>query len=193
MAVQHAAEAAWATVLKRIFEAIGSYMQIGAIFLGIVWIASSLHFNHLYHWMDADAVAADEILQRKSAYLNIPFFWIRTILYIGVWIWFWKTMRKLSIQEDDLGGTEIHYKNQRLSAIFLVFFGFTSSSAAWDWIMSIDAHWFSTLFGWYVFSGMWISAMVVTTLMIIYLKGQGYLPKVNESHLQDLGKMDVCY
>lgn len=188
MAVQHAAEAGWATLIKRIWEAMGSFMPVGALVLIIVFAASSLHFNHLYHWMDADAVAHDPILQKKSGYLNLPFFWIRTLAYMGVWIWFMMTMKKLSRQEDEIGGTDIHFKNQRYSAIFLVFFGFTSSSAAWDWIMSIDAHWFSTLFGWYVFSGMWISAMVATTLIIIHLKGKGYLPQINENHMQDLGK-----
>lgn len=188
LAIQHAAEAGWATVLKRIFEAVGSYMPVGAIFLLLVFIASSLHFNHIYHWMDADAVAHDEILQKKSAYLNLPFWWIRTLAYIVVWIWYLMTMKKLSRREDEIGGTEIHFKNQRLSAIFLVFFGYTSSTAAWDWIMSIDAHWFSTLFGWYVFSGMWVSAMIAITLIVIYLKSQGYLEKVNQYHIQDLGK-----
>jgi hypothetical protein len=188
MALQHAAEAGWATIFKRIFEAVGSYMPIGAIFLIIVFIGGSLHLNHLYHWMDPEAVAHDEFLQKKSAYLNLPFFWFRTLAYIGVWSWFMIVMKKLSRQEDEVGGYEIHKKNQRLSAIFLVYFGYTSSTAAWDWIMSIDAHWFSTLFGWYVFSGMWVSAMIAITLIVIYLKGQGYLKQVNQYHMQDLGK-----
>lgn len=188
MAIQHAAEAGWATVLKRVFEAVGSYMPIGSIFLILVFIGATMHWNHIYHWMDGDAVAHDEMLQKKSAYLNVPFFWIRTLAYIGVWSWYLMTMKKLSRQEDELGGTGIHFKNQKISAIFLVFFGYTSSTASWDWIMSIDAHWFSTLFGWYVFSGMWVSAMIAITLIVLYLKGQGYLEQVNQYHLQDLGK-----
>lgn len=188
MAVQYAAQSAWAVVVKRIFEAVSSYIYYGAAALIVVFIASTMHMNHIYHWMDADAVAADPILQHKSAYLNIPFWWIRTLLYLGVWSFFAYYFRKKSLLEDSEGGTSIFKKNITMAAIFLVFFGYTSSTASWDWIMSIDAHWFSTLFGWYTFSGMWISAMITIAMLTLYLKRNGYLSQVNESHIHDLGK-----
>jgi hypothetical protein len=81
-----------------------------------------------------------------------------------------------------------HLLVYRRSALFLVFFAVFSSTLSWDWIMSIDVHWFSTLFGWYVFSGMWISAMVVSVILVLYLKRKGYLPQVNSSHVHDMGK-----
>jgi hypothetical protein len=93
-----------------------------------------------------------------------------------------------SLEEDRIGGTELHFKNYRKGATFLVFFSVFSSTSAWDWLMSIDVHWFSTLFGWYTFAGMWCSTMVVLVLTTLYLKKLGYLPKVNESHIHDLGK-----
>lgn len=93
-----------------------------------------------------------------------------------------------SLEEDRIGGTAIHFTNYKKGALFLVFFAVFSSTSAWDWIMSIDAHWFSTLFGWYVFAGMWCSTMVVLVTLTLYLKKQGYLNKVNENHIHDLGK-----
>lgn len=74
------------------------------------------------------------------------------------------------------------------SALFLVFFGYTSVVASWDWLMSIDVHWFSTLYGWYVFSGMWIQGMIMVFLLTNYLMKNGYLQQVNASHIHDLVK-----
>jgi hypothetical protein len=96
--------------------------------------------------------------------------------------------RKRSLKEDQIGGTETHFRNYRNSGWFLVFFAVFSSTLAWDWLMSIDPHWFSTMYGWYVFSGMWVTAMVAFMLTTLYLKSKGYLPQVNESHIHDLGK-----
>jgi hypothetical protein len=90
--------------------------------------------------------------------------------------------------EDQVGGTDIHFTNYKKAALFLVFFAVFSSTSSWDWIMSIDVHWFSTLFGWYVFAGTWCTTMIVLVTLTIYLKSKGYLPNVNESHIHDLGK-----
>ena len=138
--------------------------------------------------MDPETVKHDAIIQGKSAYLNLPFFWIRTIAYLATYYLFWTGFRKRSLEEDRVGGTEIHFKNYKRGALFLVFFAVFSSTSSWDWLMSIDVHWFSTLFGWYTFAGMWCSTMVVLVITILYLKKLGYLPKVNDSHIHDIGK-----
>lgn len=193
LAVQYAAEAGWAVVIKRVLEAVGSYMPVGSVFLILVFIAGSLHMHHLYHWMDpavTDPTSPlyDEIIDGKTGYLNLPFFWSRAIIFLGVWIWFWFRFRKRSLEEDLGYDRSRHFVNVRDAAIFLVFFGYSSSAASWDWIMSIDTHWFSTLFGWYTFSGLWLSGMVVTTLLALWLNRNGYLPQLNSSHIHDLGK-----
>jgi hypothetical protein len=188
IAMNSASQSGWMVVLKRIFEAVSLYMPVGAVTLVIVFVASSLHWNHIYHWMDADAVAADALLQKKEPYLNLPFWWIRAIVIMGVWIMFTFIYRKKSLQEDLEGGTTIYKKSMVTSALFLVFFGYTSVVVAWDWLMSIDAHWFSTLYGWYVFSGMWIQGMIMVFLLTNYLMKNGYLKEVNASHIHDLGK-----
>ncbi|NQY68647.1 MAG: quinol:cytochrome C oxidoreductase [Flavobacteriales bacterium] len=216
MALQYVTESGWSIVLKRVFEGISAYMPYGAVVLVIVFIAASLHWNHIYHWMDEavtnhyviestigsdhpeytqEAVEGavenehfDEIIFNKTGYLNTGFWWIRTVIYLSVWIFFGWFFRKRSLEEDEVGGEAWYWGNQKFGAIFLVFLAVTSSTSAWDWIMSIDTHWFSTLFGWYVFGGSWIAAMVVIMLFTMQLKAQGYLNKVNESHIHDLGK-----
>lgn len=188
IAINSAAQSGWIVVLKRVFEAVSLYVPIGAVTLIIVFIASSLHWNHIYHWMDPEAVAHDPILQHKEPYLNLPFWWTRAIVMLGVWTLFTLIYRRKSLKEDMEGGTKIYKASMVTSAIFLVFFGYTSVVAAWDWLMSIDAHWFSTLYGWYVFSGMWISGMIMVFLITHYLMSKGYLKEVNASHIHDLGK-----
>ena len=130
----------------------------------------------------------DKIIANKKAYLNMGFFWIRTLVYIGVFFLYARAFRRLSLEEDRVGGTAIHTKLFKKSAVFLIFFAVFSSTMAWDWLMSIDTHWFSTMYGWYIFSGMWVTTMIFATLLVLYLKKHGYLPKVNDSHIHDLGK-----
>lgn len=193
IAMNYASETSWYVAVKRIFEAVTCFLPVGAILLIIVLLCSSLHLNHLYHWMDPevhnpDSPKFDAVIAGKSAYLNQPFFWIRTLTYLGVWIFFQQRFRKRSLQDDLEGNVQRHFKTFGIAAGFLVFFAVTSSTSTWDWIMSIDTHWFSTLFGWYVFSSMWVSAIIITTLITLYLKRSGYLEFVNDSHIHDMGK-----
>lgn len=193
VALQYASEAAWSTVLKRIFEAVSLYMPLGALVLILVFLVGSFHGHHIYHWMDPELYDLnsehyDPLIAGKKAYLNLPFFWIRTLVYLGVWIFFTRLFRKMSLQEDVIGGTKLHFKTRSIAATFLVILAVTSTTSSWDWLMSIDTHWFSTIFGWYVFSGTWISGIIVFILLAIYLKKKGYLQQVNEHHLHDLGK-----
>lgn len=188
LALQYATESAWSAVLKRVFEGVMGYLPYGMAVLAIVFAAGSGHLHHLYHWMDPDVVAEDHIIAGKAAYLNQPFFWVRTLVYFAVFFLFARAFRKRSLLEDQQGGTGIHFKNYVKGGLFLVLFGYFSSTLSWDWLMSIDTHWFSTLYGWYVFSGMWVSAMVTFMVLIFYLKGKGHLKNVNESHVHDIGK-----
>ncbi len=189
LALQYATETGWYASIKRVIEAIMGYLPYGIGFMLLVFIALSLTKGaHIYSWMDSSVVEHDEIIQKKSAYLNPIFFWIRTIVYLSVYFIFWRGYKKRSLEEDKIGGTDLHFKNYRKGAVFLVFFAVFSSTSSWDWIMSIDVHWFSTLFGWYTFAGIWCTSMTVMVLLIIYLKKEGYLPKVNEHHIHDVGK-----
>lgn len=189
LALQYATETGWYASVKRVIEAVAGFLPAGIILLLVALIFITLNEGaHIYIWMDSDVVAADEIIQKKGAYLNIPFFWIRTVVYLGTYFIFWRGFRKRSLLEDKVGGTDIHFTNYKKGALFLVFFAVFSSTSSWDWLMSIDVHWFSTLFGWYVFAGMWCTTMITLVTLTLYLKKRGYLPNVNESHIHDLGK-----
>lgn len=188
IALNYASEAGWGIAVKRVFEAVSAYLPWGAGFMLLVFIAGALHMHHLYEWMDPKVVEEDHLIAHKHPYLNIPFFFIRTLAYMGIWIYFQRLFRKNSLAEDLTEGTGIHFKTFRSAAVFLVLFAVTSSTSAWDWIMSIDTHWYSTLFGWFVFSGMWVSSIIVITLVVIYLKRNHFLGFVTEDHIHDLGK-----
>ena len=189
LALQYATETGWYASIKRVIEAVAGFIPYGMGIFGIVLLTITfMDGAHIYTWMDPETVAHDEIIQGKSAYLNKTFFWIRTIVYFFTYFYFLNGFRKRSLEEDRIGGTELHFKNYRQGALFLVFFAVFSSTSSWDWLMSIDVHWFSTLYGWYTFSGMWCSTMVVLVITTLYLKKLGYLEKVNDSHIHDLGK-----
>ena len=216
ISLQYATEAAWSVMVRRIYEAVTRFLPFGIGVLTLVFLASTFHMNHLYHWMDESAtheyviastldsahpeylnelvdgaienVKYDYIIAGKTAYLNVQFFWIRTLVYFAVFLFFMNFFRKQSLREDQEGGTAINTKSYKRGAVFLIFFAVFSSTLAWDWIMSIDTHWFSTMFGWYTFSGMWVTAMIVSLITVLYLKSKGLLPTVNDSHIHDMGK-----
>ena len=189
LALQYATETGWYASVKRVIEAVAGFLPYGMAFFGLVLLVITIMDGaHIYLWMDADIVKEDEIIRGKSAFLNPVFFWIRTVVYFATYFLFLRGFKNRSLLEDKVGGTDLHFTNYKRGALFLVFFAVFSSTSAWDWLMSIDVHWFSTLFGWYTFAGMWCSTMVVLVLTTLYLKKLGYLEKVNESHIHDLGK-----
>ncbi len=195
LGLQYAAESGWATTIKRLIEAVSWYLPVGLSFMFAIFILGQLQIHHLYPWMTPGIATEgdpnyDAVIAAKIGYFGV-FWWIRTILYIVAWLMFTWKLRKNSLEADNLGVEEskgYHWKNIKLSAWFMVVFAVSSSTSAWDWVMSIDTHWFSTLFGWYIFSGMWVSAMIVLTIMIVWLKKLGYLEFVTESTLHDVGK-----
>ncbi len=212
-ALQYAAEVGWSAYIKRFFEAMFAYLPIGSIVIVIVLLAGQAHLHHIYHWMDhtlyhefmivngdevtytdtqeAGAVVNpnyDYIIANKSAYLNTAFFWLRTVIYLATFLIFARLFRKWSLQEDQEGGTRLHYLQYRRSALFLVFFAVFSSTLSWDWLMSIDTHWFSTLYGWYVFSGMWVSTMIFALVSLLWMRSKGFFPNLSDSHVHDMSK-----
>ncbi|TRZ46392.1 quinol:cytochrome C oxidoreductase [Robertkochia solimangrovi] len=187
-AIQRAAQAGWSPVLFRVMEGITGYLLPGALIVFLLLALSGFHMNHLFVWMDPEVVAHDELIQGKTGFLNVPFFLLRAFIYIAGWSAYRFFSRKFSIAQDTADDDSNFKKNFRISAAFLVFFLVSESMMSWDWIMSVDPHWFSTLFGWYVFASMFVSGITVIALITIYLKSKGYLEHVNDSHLHDLAK-----
>ncbi|MBE0423921.1 MAG: quinol:cytochrome C oxidoreductase [Lutibacter sp.] len=186
-AIQHVSQAGWSIVLFRVMEGITAYLPIGGVLLFVFFVLSATQ-NHLFTWMDPEVVANDMLIQNKAGYLNVPFFLIRAAIYIIIWVLYRNYARKMTIAQDASTDLSNYRKLFKSSAAFLVFFLVTESMMSWDWIMSLDPHWYSTLFGWYVFASMIVSAITTIALVSIYLKGKGYLEFVNNSHLHDLAK-----
>lgn len=202
LAVQYAAQAGWTVVVLRVLEAMTRFLWVPMLIMLAIVFTAWFHLggNHLYHWfaegiMDPDSANYDSIIAGKQAYLNGPFFTIRTLIYFVGWVGAAHLLRKMSLKMDQSG---VDYarnwvKMRNLSAGFLVFFAVTSSTSAWDFIMSIDTHWFSTLFGWYVFAGMFVSALTVLMIIVLFLKMNGYLEQVNKSHIHDMAKFMFAF
>ena len=187
-AIQRASQAGWAPLLFRVMEGITAYLVPGGIIVFVILVLSVMHMNHLFVWMDADVVANDKLLQGKAGFLNPTFFLVRAAIFLGGWILYREYSRKLSLKQDEADDNSNFKLNFRISAAFLVFYLISESMMSWDWIMSVDPHWFSTLFGWYVFASMIVSGITVIAMVTIYLKSKDYLPEVNDSHIHDLAK-----
>jgi hypothetical protein len=147
-----------------------------------------LHFNNLFIWLDPNVVAEDKIIANKTGYLNFPFWIVRAAIFLAGWNLYRYFSRRNCLAQDEAKDDSFYKKNFKMSAGFLVFFIVTESIMSWDWIMSIDPHWFSTLFGWYVFASFFVSAITTICLITLYLKSKGYLEHVNTSHIHDLAK-----
>ncbi|OIQ29414.1 MAG: quinol:cytochrome C oxidoreductase [Bacteroidetes bacterium MedPE-SWsnd-G2] len=188
-AIQFAAQAGWSPVLYRVMEGITAYVLPGAVIVLLIAIASGTigHYN-IFIWMDPDVVAHDKLIQGKAGWLNLVGFAVRGLIFIAGWSLYRHFARKFSIAQDNADDNRYFKKSFRISAAFLVFYIYTESMMSWDWIMSVDPHWFSTLFGWYVFASMFVSGITVIALITIYLKSKGYLEIVNDSHIHDLAK-----
>lgn len=197
LAVHYVSYAAWSAALKRVMEAFGGFIPVAGVLVLIVFVIDNHLLGHsghnLFHWthhgiMDPESDHYDAIIAGKQGYLNYGFFYTRMFLYFGLWTLMWFLLRKQSLQEDLTGGYKHYWKMVTFSAIFLIIFGVTSSTSAWDWILSIDTHWFSTMFGWYVFASWFVTGLAGMTLMIIILKQNGYLKIVTQEHVHDMGK-----
>lgn len=188
-AIQFVAWVGWSAILSRVLLAFGYWLIPAAILMLIGYFA----FSHdIFHWThegitDKDSPHYDAIIAGKSSYLNPVFFIVRMVLYFALWFMFWVFMKNQADKEDLDGGERPFRKTIQIAAGFLVVFAVTSSTSAWDWVLSIDTHWFSTMFGWYVFASWFVTGLCVITLVVINLKKYGYLPQVNANHLHNLG------
>ncbi len=191
MAINYVAYAGWSVMIKRIAEALSAWVIPGGVIMLLVFLVGR---HDIFHWthdgiMVKGNVNYDAVIAGKKGFLNMPFYVIRMVSYLVIWAAFSWKLRQLSLQEDAIGGTYWFHKSITASALFLVLYAVTSSMAAWDWVMSVDPHWFSTMFGWYVFASWWVSGISAIALTAIFLKQAGYLRALTSNHLHDLGKL----
>ncbi|MFN8265040.1 MAG: quinol:cytochrome C oxidoreductase [Chitinophagaceae bacterium] len=192
------AQGGWQVAFRRVPEAIsGSINILGpitlVILLGYVWLSPD---HHIYHWKDIEHVKHDAKLTWKAGFLNPTFYTVLSIAAVGLWIWFRNWYRKNSIAEDLAGKADhsFYWKSLAISAAFLVTYGLTvMSTLPWMWLMSIDAHWFSTMYSWYTFASSWVSGISLMMLFVVFLKNKGYLELVSEEHIHDIGKFMFAF
>jgi len=175
----------WHTLFKRIPEAMGHYILIG---IPIVLLIFLLGGKHIYEWTDHHLMETDGLLHAKKWWLNNKMFVGFTLLWMLAMGGFFMLLRKNSTNLDKNPSYKIFGNSFVIAAVFLFFFAIMNSVSTWHWIMSTEPHWYSTLYGWYVFASSLVSGIAVMTLILIYLKSLGYLPRLNTSHFHDLGK-----
>lgn len=189
----------WQMSFRRVPEAIAACVPILGTIAGVILLALIFGGNHaIYHWTSPEA-ATDPAIQHKSGFLNKGFFAVWTIITIAGWSLLGRKLRRLStdIDENPLGveeGKKYIWNNTVWAAVYAVLFALTVlSSIPWFWLMSIDAHWYSTMYSWYTFASSWVSALSLITLFVVYLKNNGYLEMTNKEHLHDLGKFVFAF
>lgn len=184
-ALQHVSNAGWSVNVRRICESFTSFLPVA--FVGGLVLLFGAH--SLYHWMDAKEVAADHLLSHKQAYLNPTFFVIRMVVFFALWLWFAKVIVGFSTKQDTNGEESYTRRAVPWSIAFLIVFALSFSLYTVDLLMSLQPHWFSTIFGIYAFAGLFQSTIATMLLIVIYCIRKGLLTGyVNENHLHDLGK-----
>ncbi len=190
--IQTAAHAGWSIIILRVIEAVASFIPWAGAAVIIIMILNVTHLGHIFHWMDpelTDPASAhfDPLLYEKKTFLNIPYYIIRNLIYVlGASFFAWK-LRSLSKKVDDTKDRRVYANYYSWNIGYIAFFGFASAAWAWDWLMSIDPHWYSTMYIWYAMVSAWAASVAVILLICVYLKKTRFLPEFNDNHLHDLG------
>jgi hypothetical protein len=198
-AATNLAQAAWLVAYRRVPEAIGANVWVfgtmaAIIMFIIVFCYRDSHgINAIYPWVTP---GNDKVLLGKAAFLNKGMFVCFTLITVGLWSFFGKKFRDMSIAQEKApkNDTKIYWKVFRLSGLFLLVYALTQmSTIPWLWVMSIQAHWYSTMFSWYSFASAFVSGMSLILLWVVYLKNQGNLKLVTIEHVHDLGKFMFAF
>ncbi len=189
-AIQWMTSAMWSVTIRRVSESLTAYLPIALLTFGVV----ALGIHDLYVWSHPEHVKGDIILEGKSGYLSSVFFILRNVFAVGVWIFFSKKLIGNSLAQDTSKDASLTLKNRSMAPLFLITFGLTFTMASFDQLMSLDPHWFSTMFGVYCFAGLFYSTLALTAVLTVSLKRKGALDGyVNENHLHDLGKFMFAF
>lgn len=185
-ALQYITSAGWSVTVRRFSESFSAFLPIGGAMAVVYMIFGA---PHVYEWLNAAVVAKDELLQHKAPYLNAPFFWIRIVGFFAIWIFFARKLVGNSVQQDKTGDESLTTRSTKPAIIFVLLFALSYSLFAIDTLMSLNPHWFSTIYGVYCFGGMFQTTMASMILVSIYFMNKGQLQGfVDENHLHDLGK-----
>jgi hypothetical protein len=190
LVIQSISQSGWASSFQRIPEAMMSYIPFAGVFFILIYFG----VNDLYLWSHKDIVALDPVLQHKSVYLNIPFFMARLVIFFGLWVIFIRKLRSISLTEDlsdptnTSGILALFAKSELYSKIFIFILAITFSLSAFDWIMSIDVHWYSTIFALKNLAAAFLHGVSILALIVFILNKRGYFPFLNKFHLHDFAR-----
>lgn len=190
-AISHITGSHWSITVRRLAENFSKFLPFGFVLLALLVF---LGVHDIYEWSHTDVVAKDHLLKHKSGWLNEPFFPIRLMIIAGIWILFGNLFLKNSTNQDTSKDIEISIKNNKLSAAFLLVFAITFSIVAYDLLMSLTPHWFSTIWAIYIFGGIYQSTFAIMLIFIAHFKKNGfYGSAVNENHVHDLAKFMMSF
>jgi len=189
-ATQHLTNAGWSSTVRRIPESLNAWFPIAVILFIPIFFGG----KYVYQWMQPEMMNADPLLLAKKGYLNIPFFVIRTIAFFAMWYLVGGKLVRNSLRQDKEGGTKITEQNIRLSAIFVPLFAILFSLTSFDLLMTLDPHWYSTMFGVNCFANLFLTTLAVSVILVVHLKKAGYFgAEVNENHVQNLGLLMFAF
>jgi hypothetical protein len=189
-AIQWLTGAMWSAPIRRLSESFTAYLPFVLISMVVLYFG----IHHLYIWSHPEHVKGDIILEGKSGYLSTGFFMVRQLVAVLIWLFFAKKMVGNSLAQDVKGGMFHTLKNRALAPAFLALFAVTFTMVSFDELMSLDPHWFSTMYGVYCFAGLFYSNLALTCLLTVFLKSKGKLEGiVNDNHLHDLGKFMFAF
>jgi hypothetical protein len=185
VAIQHVVKAGWSVNIRRIAEAMTAPLPIAAAAAVVLLLGA----KSLYIWLDPATVAHDELLAGKAAYLNWGFFIVRLVVFFGLWLIFRKVIVGRSIEQDKTGDENLTIKNVGASVGFVLVFALSYSLFSVDTLMSLQPHWYSTIWGVYCFAGLFQSTLAVLVILTVMLMQKGLVKGlISEDHLHDLGK-----
>jgi hypothetical protein len=190
IALEHLAGAVWSTPMRRVTEIISSAFP----FILILAIPMFLNMHSLFHWTHAETVENDHLLHAKSAYLNIPFFIVRFAVITGIFFIFHRLFTGNSLKQDSTGDQTLTKRNVKLSAVFMPLVVIGLSLFSIDWMMSLEPHWYSTIYGIYYVSGTVLAGLGATTFVVVQLNENGYFqPRLNGNHYYSLGALMFAF
>ncbi len=189
LSIQHVSNAGWSAALRRIPEALMSYLPIGAVSILAIYFGRYT----LYEWTHTLPAAHTEALRWKASFLSVPFFFSRMAFFLAVWMLFAFLLRRESLQQDRDGLLEHTGRSKALAAGFLAVFAVTFSMASFDWLMSLEPEFYSTIYALYCFSGLFVGGIAAITVCVILLRRRGWLAQTGPHHLHSLGKLVVAF
>ena len=185
LALQHLSGAQWSVNIRRLFEALAAFIPYSILFMGLLLIGAP----EIYKWLDPKIVAQDALIAHKAPYLNFTFFLVRSVIFFFGWLFFYHRIVSGSLKQDETGDENLIKKLIPYSISFIMFFALSYSLLSVDLVMSLEAHWFSTIFGVYTFSGSMQTMFASVILLMLYISKKGWFNgMVSLDHLHDLGK-----